>query len=112
MINMKTTDLFVQQVRAKRREEKEKKEYNISWGCEKPTEKGNKRLGYLAGALFIIPIIMIAFWWEYVTETGDLGVFFGGYGLFPIAIILLITGLIMGIVSASYRAKCREKTLK
>lgn len=97
--------------RRKNREEKERKEYNIGWKC-KSSEKTNKWLSYIAIALLFIPILMIAIWWEYITETNDLGVFIGGISLLYILIPIIIVGFGLILYTAIKKSICRTKTPK
>lgn len=111
-----TANWIGQQIRynrqAKNQERKEKEEYNISWECQKISEKGNKTIYYIALSLIWIPILFAILWWGVVTQTNDLGAFFGGLGILYILIPLLLIGL--GLIIAFYiiKSTCRTKTLK
>jgi hypothetical protein len=107
------TEQYRYKKQQEKREKKEAEEYNISWGCERISEKGNKTLSYLAIALMGIPIIFAIIWWSYSIETGDLGTFLGGGSiLLYILVPVFIGGFILVIVYAIIRSSCRKKEKK
>jgi hypothetical protein len=118
-----TANFIGQQIRynrqAKKQEKKELEEFDVYWGdinaserkgvCKKLSEKGNKTMYYIALTLFFFPIAFAILWWGVITETGDLGTFFGGLGMLYILIPILLIGLVLTIVSLSIRSSCRKK---
>jgi uncharacterized BrkB/YihY/UPF0761 family membrane protein len=116
MSNYNTANWIGQQIRynrqAKKREEKERQEYNISWECDKISEKGNKTIYIIALILMIVPILFAILWWGVVTQTNDLGTFFGGLGILYILLPILVIGFILIIVFFSIKSTCTHKTPK